>query len=47
MKKKKDSKADLRKWSRTLLNFGIVVSLALVLVAFEWKQFENKILVIS
>jgi len=47
MEKKKDSKADLRKWSGTLLNFGIVGSLSLVLVAFEWKQLENKNLVIS
>lgn len=47
MEKKKNSNADLRRWSGTLLNFGFAVSLALVLLAFKWKQYDSKNLVIS
>ena len=37
MEHKKNPKLDLRKWSGTLFNLGLVVSLGAVLVAFEWK----------
>ncbi|SFU17910.1 outer membrane transport energization protein TonB [Algoriphagus locisalis] len=37
MEHKKNPMLDLRKWSGTLFNLGLAVSLGAVLVAFEWK----------
>ena len=43
MESKKSPKADLesKRWSMGLV--GLVISLAIVGVAFEWKQFEASI----
>jgi len=38
---KKNPKADLSKTSGMFLNFGLVVSLLLCLVAFEWKSYDD------
>ncbi|PZX47498.1 energy transducer TonB [Algoriphagus chordae] len=37
MEHKKNPKSDLKKWSGTLFNLGLAVSLGAVLVAFEWR----------
>ncbi|MDG1276490.1 MAG: energy transducer TonB [Algoriphagus sp.] len=41
MELKKNPRVDLKRWSSTLTNLGLVVSIALVLVAFEWKAYED------
>ncbi len=41
MEHKKNPKLDLRRWSGTLFNFGLLVSLGVVLVAFEWKAYDQ------
>jgi len=41
MELKKNPRADLKRWYTTLTNLGLVVSIALVLVAFEWKAYED------
>lgn len=38
MELKKNPKADLEKWKGTFLLFGLVLSLGLVLLAFEWTS---------
>ena len=40
MEHKKNPTSDLRRWSGTLFNLGLVVSLTAILVAFEWKAYE-------
>lgn len=37
MENKKNPNLDLRRWSGTLFNLGLTISLGAVLVAFEWK----------
>ncbi|WP_425639943.1 energy transducer TonB [Algoriphagus yeomjeoni] len=44
MEHKKNPKLDLRKWSGTLFNLGLAVSLGAVLVAFEWKARDQGII---
>lgn len=41
MEHKKNPKSDLRRWSGTLFNLGLAVSLGVVLVAFEWKAHDQ------
>jgi len=42
MELKKNKKADLEKRKGMFLEIGLVVTLAVILVAFEWTQGENK-----
>jgi protein TonB len=42
MIEKKSSKADLESKRGIFVEIGLVISLALVLVAFEWKTYEKK-----
>ncbi|WP_439488241.1 energy transducer TonB [Algoriphagus sp.] len=44
MEPKKNPKSDLRKWSGALFNLGLAISLASVLVAFEWKAKDKLIM---
>lgn len=44
MEHKKNPKSDLRKWSGTLFNLGLAISLGAVLVAFEWKAKDKSII---
>ncbi|MEP0713321.1 energy transducer TonB [Algoriphagus sp.] len=41
MEHKKHPTSDLRRWSGTLFNLGLVLSLTTVLVAFEWKAYDQ------
>lgn len=41
MELKKNPKSDLKKWSATLFNLGLAVSLGSALVAFEWKAYDK------
>jgi protein TonB len=41
MEHKKNPKFDLKRWSGTLFNLGLVFSLGAVLVAFEWKAYDQ------
>ncbi len=41
MELKKNPRSDLKRWSATLTNLGLVVSISLVLLAFEWKAYED------
>lgn len=41
MELKKNSGSDLKKWSSTFTNLGLVVGISALLVAFEWKAYEN------
>ncbi|WP_144604243.1 energy transducer TonB [Algoriphagus algorifonticola] len=41
MELKKKPKADIRRWSGTLLNFGLATSIGLTLAAFEWKSNQS------
>ena len=41
MEAKKNPKADLSKKSTLFLNIGLVVSLSLVIMAFEWKFYDD------
>lgn len=43
MELKKNPDKDLRKQSGLFLNVGLVVTLLLTIVAFEWKSYEDKI----
>jgi protein TonB len=45
MEPKKNPKVDLTKKSGMLLNLGLTISLALVIVAFEWKTYDDQGLV--
>lgn len=42
MENKKNPSKDLRYWSGTLTNLGLMLSIGFVLVAFEWKAYEEK-----
>ena len=42
MELKKNKKVDLEKRKGMFIEIGLVVSLAIVLVAFEWTQGEGK-----
>ncbi|MFC5624900.1 energy transducer TonB [Algoriphagus winogradskyi] len=44
MENKKNPKLDLRRWSGTLFNLGLAISLGAVLVAFEWKAKDQGII---
>lgn len=44
MEHKKNPKSDLRKWSGTLFNLGLAISLGAILVAFEWKAKDKSII---
>lgn len=41
MEHKKNPKFDLKRWSGTLFNLGLTLSLGAVLVAFEWKAYDQ------
>lgn len=41
MESKKNTKVDLKKWYGTLLNLGLVTSVGLTLLAFEWKSYPT------
>jgi protein TonB len=41
MELKKNHRLDLKKWSTAFTNFGLILSITLVLVAFEWKAYDN------
>jgi protein TonB len=41
MELKKTHGLDLKKWTTAFTNFGLVVSIALVMVAFEWKAYDD------
>ncbi|NVJ85156.1 MAG: energy transducer TonB [Algoriphagus sp.] len=41
METKKNPKADLQKWSSTLFNLGLAISIGLCLFAFEWKSYSD------
>lgn len=42
MENKKNPSKDLTKWRGTLTNLGLMLSIGFVLVAFEWKAYEEK-----
>lgn len=42
MESKKNTGSDLRRWHASVLNFGLILSVGAVLMAFEWKAYENK-----
>lgn len=42
MELKKNTGSDLRRWSAPLFNFGLIISVGSVLVAFEWKAKNEK-----
>lgn len=44
MEHKKNPRTDLKRWSGTLFNLGLVVSLGIILAAFEWKAKEQVII---
>lgn len=41
MEHKKHPSKDLLRWKGTLTNFGLMISISAVLVAFEWKAYEE------
>jgi protein TonB len=41
MELKKNPSSDLKKWSSTFTNLGLVVSISALLVAFEWKAYDH------
>jgi protein TonB len=41
MELKKNPSSDLKKWSSTFTNLGLVVSISALLVAFEWKAYDD------
>ena len=43
MEAKKTDKADLTKKSGLFLSVGLVVTMVLVVMAFEWKQYDEQI----
>ncbi len=45
MEHKKNPSKDLRRWKGALTNFGLMTSIGVVLVAFEWKAYEEKPLI--
>ncbi|RIW13677.1 energy transducer TonB [Algoriphagus lacus] len=48
MELKKNTGSDLRRWSAPLFNFGLIISVGSVLVAFEWKdKIEKPLLQLS
>ncbi|PZX59245.1 protein TonB [Algoriphagus ratkowskyi] len=44
MEYKKSQKSDLKRWSVTLFNLGLAISLGTTLVAFEWKAYDQAII---
>ncbi len=44
---KKAEKVDLTRYSTTFFTLGLVLSLAFTLVAFEWKSYEEKMVVLE
>jgi periplasmic protein TonB len=42
MELKKNAGSDLQRWYAPFLNFGLIISVGAVLVAFEWKAYEEK-----
>ncbi len=41
MESKKTPQTDLTRWSSTFTNLGLVISISAVLVAFEWKAYDD------
>jgi protein TonB len=41
MELKKNPRSDLKKWSSAFTNLGLVVSVSVVLAAFEWKAYDD------
>ncbi|MEB2782115.1 energy transducer TonB [Algoriphagus sp. C2-6-M1] len=44
MEHKKNRRSDLKRWSATLFNLGLAISLGAVLIAFEWKAKDQEII---
>lgn len=42
MESKKNAGSDLQRWYAPIFNLGLVISISLALVAFEWKAYEDK-----
>lgn len=42
MELKKNTGSDLRRWYASFFNLGLIISVSTVLVAFEWKAYEDK-----
>jgi protein TonB len=45
MELKKNPGSDLRRWYAPIFNLGLMLSISTVLVAFEWKAYEDKPLI--
>ncbi|WP_111670510.1 energy transducer TonB [Algoriphagus litoralis] len=45
MELKKNPGSDLRRWYGPIFNLGLILSVSTVLVAFEWKAYEDKPLI--
>lgn len=45
MELKKNPGSDLRRWYAPIFNLGLILSVSTVLVAFEWKAYEDKPLI--
>lgn len=45
MELKKNPGSDLRRWYAPIFNLGLIISVSTVLVAFEWKAYEDKPLI--
>jgi len=42
MELKKNTGSDLRRWYASFFSLGLIISVSTVLVAFEWKAYEDK-----
>lgn len=42
METKKNPKVEIHRWTQTFFNLGLLLSVGAVLVAFEWKSYEEK-----
>ena len=42
MESKKNAGSDLQRWYGPIFNLGLILSVSAVLVAFEWKAYEDK-----
>ena len=47
MEPKKNSNADLTRYRNLILSFGLLISLSVVITAFEWKTYGDKIDILS
>ena len=47
MEPKKNSNADLTRYRNLILSFGLLISLSVVITAFEWRSYGDKIDILS